>query len=1015
MSDIAINPVTRRVQFTGNTGTGPYAFTFNVLQSSDIVVYKNNVLLTETTDYTVSIDANGTGNITMVVALVLTDILTIIGGRELSRTTDFVTAGDLLASSLNEQLDSNVIMSQQLDERFGRTLAVPPGDEDATLNLPLVADRAGKLISFTTSGSVTSPETTAAQLDAAVSSFINATGNNASSILYDPSGTGAVQTTVQSKLRQTVSVKDFGAVGDGTSDDTTEIQAALTAASGTSNVYLPAGTYIVSATIFIPSNTYFFGDGKSSIIKMIGTEGRNTTVVMTGFRNNKRENIVIENMQIDFNRTRWAVTGGNQLTDAFNGTAGYSTYQDNDETALSICYSENVLVKNVWAIDGYKHCIDVTAPAYRTGTDGATYDSQPSKNVTLQNCYVSGGGDDNITTHHSTDINIIGCWSENPSGVRIPQNSNCIEIDDGSRNVFVTNCVTIGGNYGLQIKGHDYAPAPYNVIVNGLRAVNNTQGVELRHSGWYANKATFSGDGSTTAFTLPSGYTVSPVVYVGGVKQTSGFSVSGVTLTFTSAPASGTDNIVVYKADEGEDPEIVDEEGITIAYTGTSPTARNVMLSNISVIAPKSVAHPTVTTVGGTAIPNVSNTGNVSQSTYNAIAGMRIRSYENVNLVNVSFNDSTLDLADDYSDATALSTDAVCRVYNGASNILIKNMSIYGFGSGDLEMERGLYTTNSLVGPISVDGFASSNGPEHPIRCSEAGSLYEGYIDNFLISGSQSDKIAVYVTCPFVQVGSGTVTGYGSPSGGGIGSTDVAQPKGMTFSRTARSSSGNTTTPVSVMNFDWYERASGQNLGLGEGLKQSWRTQLDADDSPVEVGFVGFIKNTTPDTDRMHDFVVGNSADGGTTAAAPVFEVASDGTVRPSANGSQSLGDASHRWSEVFASNGTINTSDERQKQDIADIDAAETRVAVVLKGKLKKFKFKDAVAAKGDNARVHIGVIAQEVKAAFEAEGLDAHDYAMLCYDQWTTGSEETGDLETHDSYGVRYTELLTFIISAM
>jgi hypothetical protein len=96
MSDIAINPVTRRVQFVGNTGTGPYAFTFNILQSSDIIVYKNNVLLTETTDYTVTIDANGTGNVTMVVALVSTDILTMIGGRELSRTTDFVTAGDLL-------------------------------------------------------------------------------------------------------------------------------------------------------------------------------------------------------------------------------------------------------------------------------------------------------------------------------------------------------------------------------------------------------------------------------------------------------------------------------------------------------------------------------------------------------------------------------------------------------------------------------------------------------------------------------------------------------------------------------------------------------------------------------------------------------------------------------------------------------------------------------------------------------------------------------------------------------
>ncbi len=267
MSDIAINPVTRRVQFTGNTGTGPYAFNFNVLQSSDIVVYKNNVLLTETTDYTVSIAANGTGNITMVVALVLTDILTIIGGRELSRTTDFVTAGDLLASSLNEQLDSNVIMSQQLDERFGRTLAVPPGDEDAVLNLPLLADRAGKLISFATNGSVTSPATTAAQLDAAVSSFINATGNNASSILYDPSGTGAVQTTVQSKLRQTVSVKDFGAGGDGVSDDTAAIQAAIDAVSvaGGGKLFFPRGNYLMGDNILLKSNVELIGETGSQI------------------------------------------------------------------------------------------------------------------------------------------------------------------------------------------------------------------------------------------------------------------------------------------------------------------------------------------------------------------------------------------------------------------------------------------------------------------------------------------------------------------------------------------------------------------------------------------------------------------------------------------------------------------------------------------------------------------------------------------------------------------------------
>ena len=154
MTDIAINPVTRRVQFTGNTGTGPYAFTFNILQSSDITVYKNNALFTLTTDYTVSIASNGTGSVTTVVALISSDILTIIGGRQLSRTTDFVTAGDLLASSLNEQLDSNVIMSQQLDERFDRSMKAQPGDTNANMNLPLVADRANGFLTFDNSGNV---------------------------------------------------------------------------------------------------------------------------------------------------------------------------------------------------------------------------------------------------------------------------------------------------------------------------------------------------------------------------------------------------------------------------------------------------------------------------------------------------------------------------------------------------------------------------------------------------------------------------------------------------------------------------------------------------------------------------------------------------------------------------------------------------------------------------------------------------------------------------------------------
>ena len=160
MSDISINPVTRRVQYTGNTGLGPFAFTFNILVNTDIVAYKNSTLLTLTTDYTVTINANGTGSITLTgsgngTALVSADILTIIGGRELSRTTDFVTAGDLLASSLNEQLDSQVIMVQQLDEQAKRTMRVSPDDVYNDMTLPLKTSRAGKTLAFDSNGDPT--------------------------------------------------------------------------------------------------------------------------------------------------------------------------------------------------------------------------------------------------------------------------------------------------------------------------------------------------------------------------------------------------------------------------------------------------------------------------------------------------------------------------------------------------------------------------------------------------------------------------------------------------------------------------------------------------------------------------------------------------------------------------------------------------------------------------------------------------------------------------------------------
>jgi len=139
-----------------------------------------------------------------------------------------------------------------------------------------------------------------------------------------------------------------------------------------------------------------------------------------------------------------------------------------------------------------------------------------------------------------------------------------------------------------------------------------------------------------------------------------------------------------------------------------------------------------------------------------------------------------------------------------------------------------------------------------------------------------------------------------------------------------------------------------------------------------------------------------------------VFPINANGASRDNAI---DIGFSSVRFDDIYATNGTIQTSDRNEKQDIAELSDAEQRVAVAAKGLLRKFRWRDSVEAKGDDARTHFGIIAQDLQAAFAAEGLDAGDYAMFISSTWT--DEETGEERTR--MGVRYSELLAFIIAAI
>jgi hypothetical protein len=182
--------------------------------------------------------------------------------------------------------------------------------------------------------------------------------------------------------------------------------------------------------------------------------------------------------------------------------------------------------------------------------------------------------------------------------------------------------------------------------------------------------------------------------------------------------------------------------------------------------------------------------------------------------------------------------------------------------------------------------------------------------------------------------------------------------------------------------------------------------------------------------------------------------ILSSSSLSPGIDSTYNLGSASLKWNNVYAANGTIITSDKNQKQQIRSLSEKELAVAKRVKGLIKAFKFNDAVAEKGAAARIHFGVIAQEVQDAFSAEGLNADEYGIFCKDTWYEYNGSEVEVDENNKYiekymavngvqvecddegkfpdnavsveiehetvykerlGIRYDELLAFVISAL
>ncbi|MFK2826902.1 glycosyl hydrolase family 28-related protein [Bacillus sp. B190/17] len=275
------------------------------------------------------------------------------------------------------------------------------------------------------------------------------------------------------QLTREVHVEQFGAVGDGVTDCTEAFRRAI--GKGKVKVIVPEGVFLVKE-IRLPSFTYLVGEGKEkTTLKLHDRAPKSSWLITNADHKKGNHHLCVENMTLDWNVERL----GNVTRTSTGG---------NRSSCLTYANVTYGWVKNVKAVNPGLHCFDVSSTKYNYSGDGYRAKGG-SKYIWLDGLNGYGFGDDGITTHHSDFIFISNSHMCDPSGKAHQagfSNSNGIEVDDGSRNVWLWNNSTTRCFGGVEIKAHHNSSAASNVHIVGHLSVNDNRSFNFRHIGHHS-------------------------------------------------------------------------------------------------------------------------------------------------------------------------------------------------------------------------------------------------------------------------------------------------------------------------------------------------------------------------------------------------------------------------------------------------------------------------------------------------------------------------------------------------
>lgn len=337
--------------------------------------------------------------------------------------------------------------------------------------------------------------------------------NSAGAVTFTAAGAGAVPRSVQSKERDIVSVKDFGAVGDGVTDDTAAIQAAF--ATGKKVIYMPAGVYKITSTITVPAYYSLIGDGHTS---ENAVNDRAATVILKSF--NGVGLIVLGNTLVTALQVEGApgntgdgiqVKGGRsvlrEVTVNKQGGNGIRIGADNDNTI-------NV---NLWRLDSIISIYNGGHGLYihhsNSNTSGSYPQGLPDVNAgTATHLDLRRNSGDGLRQRNAIDNKFYGVVSQNNTGYGVRY-----EADARGHNI-----------YGLYTESNVAGELLYEAGANDNITIGNRAVTNL--SGWV--------DQGTRNFWIETNSSI-PDAYTFGKK-----------IAITNAAASGEAAVDLY-ADTG--------------------------------------------------------------------------------------------------------------------------------------------------------------------------------------------------------------------------------------------------------------------------------------------------------------------------------------------------------------------------------------------------------------------------------------------------------------------------------